>query len=60
MLVTMGCTYYNWVNKGCPIVTFLEQGQDKGDGSRSKKDDDQLILELFQYKFPDWRRWIFR
>lgn len=39
-------TYDQRVHECSPAFRVVEQGKDKGDGSGTKENDDQLILEL--------------
>lgn len=49
-------TYHSRVDKGSPVITFFEQGQNKGNSSGSEENEDQLVLELLQNQFPE-RGW---
>ena len=46
--------------KGRGGFGFLEQGQDEGDDRRAEKNENELVFELFEDKFPEWGSRFFR
>lgn len=52
-------TYDYRVDKCGPVVSLLEQGENKGDGGRTQEDQDKLILELLKDELPDGCGWLF-
>lgn len=52
-------TYNCRVNKCSPAFLLLKQGENKRNSSRTKQDEDELILELLEDELPDGRWWLF-
>jgi hypothetical protein len=46
-------TYNSGINKGTPAALFLEKGEHKGDGSGTKQNEDELVLELLEDELPE-------
>ena len=43
---------YDGIDEGGPALLLFEQSQDEGDCRGGEEDDDQLVLELLEYKLP--------
>lgn len=48
------------VDECAPALFIVKKGQDKGNGGGAKKDNDKLILKLFENKLPEGSRGLFR
>lgn len=49
-------TNHSRVDKGSPVIAFFKQSEHEGHGGRAQKNENQLVLELFQNQLPHGSR----